>query len=655
MPKDNSTLLSLIRRVVGDPRLAKCTDQELLRRFRAEHDEEAFRALVQRHGSMVLEVCRTALGNQADAEDALQATFLVLVQKAKAIRKEASVGSWLYGVAYRVARNARASSARRQKHERCCSGQRPTAETDDRSWREVQEVLYEELHKVAERYRAPLVLCYLEGRTHDEAAQVLGVCKATLKKRLERGRALLRTRLVRRGLGPAAVLAFASWPLATASAMPGAVLVSATVKAASLFAEGPAVAGGLVSANVIALTKGAMTTMFWTKTKLAAVLLLIAGLAAGATGIFSFGPLRAEQGAVSAKAPPKQAPDSAKADGRSNEPAARDASAGKPQKEWVEKNSLKVPGKSIRSVATAGGLVAAGTYQGEVLRWDFRGREYPPLKVGKGMVTSLAVPITNQSLLTGLAVAMAPGNKDSQVTLLTPPKGESKVLIDHSLAIYSLAFSPDGRTLACGGVDRVVRLWDVKTLKERATLPWPVKTKGGGYILSLAFSPDGGTLAAGGTGSNNDGLVRLWDTRSNLEVETFTYPDQPVMSVTYSPDGGTLAVAEIGSVHLLDAVKAKERAGFAVRRERRADVSISSLAFSPDGKTLAVGAGTVMLYDVATLNEQADLKLPASPLGTYVAFSGDGRTLVTAGNVRGKEGYGIVKVWELRQQAAEKQ
>src|SRR5262245_38640944 len=207
------------------------TDQELVGRFRAGGDETAFRALMRRHGSMVFDVCRNVLGNEADADDAFQATFLVLAQKAAFIRKEASVASWLFGVAYRIAVTEQRNLTRRQKHQSCRSDQR-TAGADDPTWREVQQVLYEELNKISQGYRSPLVLCYLEGKTQDEAAAQLGVSKATVKKRLERGRALLRVRLVRRGLGPVPVLLAASWPLATASANPGPFLVASTVKAA---------------------------------------------------------------------------------------------------------------------------------------------------------------------------------------------------------------------------------------------------------------------------------------------------------------------------------------------------------------------------------------------------------------------------------------
>src|SRR5260370_29808188 len=152
MKTTTSPILQLIRRSVEDQRVKVLTDQELLGRFRSERDEAAFHTLLRRHGSMVLDVCRNVLGNEADAEDAFQTTFLILAQKAGAIRNQASVGSWLHGVAYRTALKARAGTAKRKKHEARVPSQ---PSSDELTWREVQQVIHEELSKVAECYRAP--------------------------------------------------------------------------------------------------------------------------------------------------------------------------------------------------------------------------------------------------------------------------------------------------------------------------------------------------------------------------------------------------------------------------------------------------------------------------------------------------------------------
>src|SRR5262249_17828150 len=150
-----------------------------------DHDSAAFEAILHRHGPMVLEVCRALLPNAADAEDAFQATFLVLAQSAGSIRKTDTLGAWLHGVAYRMALKARADFARRRRHESRAPRQELSAPRDP-TWGEVRQVLHEELSQLSERYRAPLVLCYLQGKTQGQAAAVLGTSEGTVKRRLER-------------------------------------------------------------------------------------------------------------------------------------------------------------------------------------------------------------------------------------------------------------------------------------------------------------------------------------------------------------------------------------------------------------------------------------------------------------------------------------
>jgi RNA polymerase sigma factor (sigma-70 family) len=283
-----SPILQLIRRLAKDQRLTEVPDQELLGRFSSGRDEAAFNALLRRHGSMVLDVCRNILRNEHDAEDAFQATFLVLAEKARAIRKKSSVGSWLYGVAYRTAVKAQAQLTKRQKHEAGAPSRTATTAADHFTWREVQQVLHAELNGLSERYRAALVHCYLEGKTQDQAALLLGVSRATVKKRLERGRALLRARLVRRGLGPAAVLAACAWPAATAPAAVSPALLASTIKAATAIAAGTATAAGVISPRVVALTQGVLKAMFLTKLKVTSVVVVAVSLGAGVAG-WSYG------------------------------------------------------------------------------------------------------------------------------------------------------------------------------------------------------------------------------------------------------------------------------------------------------------------------------------------------------------------------------
>src|SRR5262245_17060321 len=234
-------------------------DGELLDRFLAEGDEAAFEALVQRHGPMVLGVCWRVLRNEADAEDAFQATFLVLARKASTIRPRGMVGNWLYGVASNTARNARAMILRRRQKERE-AGAMPKQAAPERAWEELQPLLDQELPALPDKYRAPIVLCDLEGKTIREAARQLGCPQGTVATRLARGRALLARRLTRPGLSLSPTALAAALAQGQASAGVPTALVASTVKAATSFAAGQATTG-LLSAAAAAMADAAVKSM----------------------------------------------------------------------------------------------------------------------------------------------------------------------------------------------------------------------------------------------------------------------------------------------------------------------------------------------------------------------------------------------------------
>jgi RNA polymerase sigma factor (sigma-70 family) len=254
------------------------SDGQLLEQFAAQGDEDAFAALVERHGPMVVRLCRQVIGDEHEAQDAAQAAFLVLARRAGSIRRRDSVASWLYRVARRVAVRARAVAARRREME--WRGALMAAHYADDSGPSVpQTELYEELDRLAERYRAPLVLCYLEGMTHEQAAQRLRCPVRTVETRLMRGRARLRERLIRRGVVPSAVLVGATQ---SAPAAMQAAWIEATVRAAMAFTGSPAAAVGMVSAQAVDLAGGVLNVMFIKKLGLVSTsLLILGGLAAG--------------------------------------------------------------------------------------------------------------------------------------------------------------------------------------------------------------------------------------------------------------------------------------------------------------------------------------------------------------------------------------
>jgi RNA polymerase sigma factor (sigma-70 family) len=256
------------------------TDDELLSRFAAARDEGAFAALLGRYGPLVLSVCRRLLAHDQDAEDAFQATFLVLVTKAGSVAKRESVGSWLYGVAYRTALRAREAAARRRREAQAVDlpdPAAPPAEPED--W----EALYAELERLPEKYRAALVLCDLQGSPRREAAAALGLPEGTLSSRLASGRRMLGDRLARRGFAPAA------GALAATAAVPDA-LAASTSSMAALVAAGQLAA---VEASVATIAEGVLRAMVMTKVKFALAAALAVGLVTGGAAI-SWGPPAAE-------------------------------------------------------------------------------------------------------------------------------------------------------------------------------------------------------------------------------------------------------------------------------------------------------------------------------------------------------------------------
>jgi RNA polymerase sigma factor (sigma-70 family) len=309
-----TVVLRHLHTLVDGPGGEEFSDGQLLRRFAAKREEVVFQAIVRRHGPLVLSVCRRLLHDPRDVEDAFQATFLILARKAASIRKQNSVGSWLYGVAYRVAARARKTLARRRTHERGETdmlpaashpnpdGPNPTAghaasldqlAADDAGRtdpaevafrRETRRALDEELCRLPEKYRAPLILCYLEGQSTAEAAQHLGWPAGTLKSRLGRARELLRSRLTRRGIVLSASALTLELSRAAATAAVPAALIEGTTRAALLFAAGNAVAGGGISTEAAALATGVLKAMTLTKVKLtvfAALFVGLLGLSAG--------------------------------------------------------------------------------------------------------------------------------------------------------------------------------------------------------------------------------------------------------------------------------------------------------------------------------------------------------------------------------------
>ncbi|HEY2909788.1 MAG TPA: sigma-70 family RNA polymerase sigma factor [Gemmataceae bacterium] len=300
MPKlQNGRFLSTLRRVVVVREAADRTDGQLLTAFIRDRDGDAFAALVHRHGPMVLGVARRVIGDSHLADDAFQAVFLVLARRAGAVRPREQVGNWLYGVAYRTAMKARTVLARRRSREKQVDAMpEPPAKHVKRieaaDWSELQPVIDEELARLPDKLRLPVVLCDLEGRPQRAVAKQLGVAAGTLTVRLASARRLLAERLKRKGISlSGGALAVVLGERASAASV-AAPLADATVRAAEAIAEGTVNGlAGLVSAQALQLCEGVMRMMMLSKLKTVAMCALAALTLSGGLG---FGLLPAQAG-----------------------------------------------------------------------------------------------------------------------------------------------------------------------------------------------------------------------------------------------------------------------------------------------------------------------------------------------------------------------
>ncbi len=258
------------------------SDTQLLGRFAVHRDEGAFVALMTRHGPMVMAVCRGVLRDSVDAEDAFQATFLVLARKAGSAWVDGGLGGWLHRVAYRIAVRASIDAARRRVHERQAAEVAAMSLAQSTSGEDIHPVLHEELARLPAKLRLPIVLCYLEGLTHAQAALELRCGEATVRRRLSGARERLRTRLVRRGFAPAASAMVLSVAREACAVSP--VCVQATLHAAVRVAAGEAIAA-VAGSRLAGLTRAGSTIMTGSGKATAAAVLSVAAIACLAVGI----------------------------------------------------------------------------------------------------------------------------------------------------------------------------------------------------------------------------------------------------------------------------------------------------------------------------------------------------------------------------------
>ncbi len=612
-----SRLYSVLTHLHRTHQVEGLSDADLLARFAQLRDEAAFELLVWRHQRMVLGVCRRLLRDAHDADDAFQAAFLTLARKAPSIGRREAVASWLYKVAYRCALRVRQTVRRQQQG--VVNGVDPAnvavvdsslaaIEQDD-----LRESLDEEVQRLPAKYRAAVVLCYLEGKSYQQAAVELGCPAGTLSARLHKARERLRRRLTARGVAPAAALALLE---GTGETHAAARLATVAVQAAGRILAGQS-AADVVSSRTLEVATGVMQAMSAGKQKIIVIVLLM-GCLSGLTGWAAWRVL--PQAPKEQNAPSAGKPVSATKEGKAAT--------------WQECARLRGAVGRWRAVLFAPDGSALATFDGEdrlrvwntsdwQLRWDYSCRE----RYGKHVYydTSFSPDGRFLHVIGEVENLKQPGEGKAEVTLLDAASGRELA----RLPGQRLRYSPDKTMFAVCQQKDGVTLWDAQTLRKLRRLDRPASW--------VTFSKDASFLVIGN---------QVWDTatgKKRAEVEGF-YPE-------ISVDGETMSTLLPGGVvKVWDTANGKER--FAVRKEGRKGCHAS---FSAHGKRLLIRSYMeltpdgvfanlltnrkpklipprrirpidVCLYDAATGDELQ--RLPgASDYDVHAEFSSDGRTV----------------------------
>jgi RNA polymerase sigma factor (sigma-70 family) len=599
---DGARLTPVLRHIRQLAHLAAADtpDDQLLKRFIRCRDADDFAALVRRHGPLVWRVCRRVLGHAQDAEDAFQVTFFILASRPRAIRKPAALSSWLHGVAFRVARKARARAEQRSTTDRVESVD-PTAIDPARAadLRELGRVIEEEVHGLHEKYRLPLLLCYWEGATIEAAARRLGWPSGTAKTRLTRGRELLRGRLIGRGVGlPPGVMLTLLAP-GGAEAVPARLV---TRGARMLYSGGSAKLPtrgckftDAVPVAVRAKRATAMVLLTIAATVGAGVLATRSGLAKPPQLAVRPGPI--VEAAISVDT---DAPGSLTQNDFIREPLPPGAIARLGTTRFRHKDLVNFVAFFPDRLR-----VAAADWS-EVCIWEVAtGRKVRSIGGDFGqLLRGMCLSPDGKALLT-----LTQNGRDGIVQVWDPDSGRE--LRQFGCGRWSgMALAPDGRTVATYGQDEV-HLWEVDTGKELRSLALP----GQGRNVVI-FSPDSRTLISGG----DDKSIRFFDVSTGKEVRRFTDLSWPVTSVAVSPDGKTLAW--IGATKIVS----KTADSVAMLWFFRSEVHLVNLANGSEVGLLQVGGRPMPDFTLAN-------PYPASLYGIHaLAFSPNGKELITGGN-----------------------
>ena len=616
----NSQIDKVVQHVRSTVLLGECaelTDGQLLECFLNRREQAAVEALVRRHGGMVWGVCQRVLRSQHDAEDAFQATFLVLLRKATAIVPREMVGNWLYGVARQTALNARSMRTKRRAREKQMTDMLEPAAPEQQLWNDLQPILDEEMSRLPDKYRAVLVLCELEGKTGRQAAQQLGVPEGTVASRVARARALLAKRMARHGLAVSGGT-FAAMLSEAAACAPVAV-VSSTIKTVTLVAAGNAFSSCAIPTKVAAITEGVLKAMLLNKLKTVTAVCAVLGACVVAAGIGAF----AAQLLVAAHRP----------EAKQSQPRVAEAGPTKPpemNQNAVDRYGDPLPPGALARLGTvrlrhsgtvnvvafspAGTTLISGDEIGEMRLWD--------AATGK-LLRTFVDPLHHR---VG-ALAFSPDGKwfvsgIARLSLWNVADGTRlDFAADHSFgvnSVASLAFSPDGKSLAVTAErDPLIRFYSVPAGKLLSQLD-----EGHAWTSNAsAYSPDGKLLATAGV----DKLVRVWDLATRKTRHQFKLPDM-ALDVTWTADGKRLAAATMKTAFVWDVATETQVHEFD-QGDRDLYLSFKhSLAFSPDGKRLA---SSDRIWDLSSGKVVCRC---AGRLSGGLSYAPDGKAVATAGD-----------------------
>jgi RNA polymerase sigma factor (sigma-70 family) len=647
MPQSQpSVILDFLRSQRADVDAARLPDRELLDRFARRRDESAFKVLLGRHGPLVWRACQRVLRQTADAEDVFQATFLVLARRAGVLKSPQAVGPWLYGVAHRLARETRRKALRQQArdaHGRTGAVPDPLAEV---SGRELVAILDEELANLPERYRAPLLLCLVEGKSTNEVARHLGYSPRTVQRRLQSARDLLHRRLSRRGFVLSAAALSALLPHDAVSAGVPATLAAGTLQAAVHVAAGRPLAPGLVSAQAVTLAQGMINTLALAKLKVAlAVVVVACGLVVGGlaqTGPGGSGqPPGAKAAARLAKGPQPRYVAVARY------PNLAEETTGKRLKGLLERHKIPwtTPSAVYRAVVVSVPADQAENARGVISK----------AVAGEGLGATLVQSPVPQGAPSPLTIT--PGPVIDCTTRAAIGRGAPQM---YGRQVQLVGFSPDGKAVFTH-TDYDCRIWAAAT---GAPITPPIRSGFGAQ--SAAFRSDAKALLLAGYG-----CMRQYDAATGKPYHDLAnpraFPDLPrsrngayfhATSAAYCPVGTLLEVGDDASrtAKVFQGVRghALSECGPLTNARVRLVVLASRRSDAGDQEFVAAvsclrddAGGEVRLWWAS--NGDPIATLPHASEVYALAFSPDGRRLLTvSGRIKagGKRDEGTIRVWD---------